>query len=248
MSAPSFPLRAANAARADAPVHVAARPRISRVVVALLALAVIPCMAGTVLAVRVVRTLLAHDSLASAATSAATSAAASGAASGVAQRFLDAPAPVLLHVVAMIPFALLGALQFAPALRRQGWHARVGRLLLPCGVVTAVTGLWMAATFPRPDTDDVALTAMRLAVGLWMLFTLWRATQALVVRRYAVHGAWMTRAYAIAMGAGTQVLTHVPLFLVMGTPRGLPRTIAMGGAWLINAAVAEYVVRTRRVA
>ncbi|HEX6941819.1 MAG TPA: hypothetical protein VF128_02760 [Gemmatimonadaceae bacterium] len=32
-------------------------------------------------------------------------------------------------------------------------------------------------------------------------------------RKYAEHGDWMIRAYAIGMGAGTQVLAHLPWFI-----------------------------------
>jgi hypothetical protein len=33
-------------------------------------------------------------------------------------------------------------------------------------------------------------------------------------RDFASHGAWMIRGYAIGLGAGTQVLTHLPWFVV----------------------------------
>src|SRR5690606_28260230 len=57
------------------------------------------------------------------------------------------------------------------------------------------------------------------------------------------HGEWMIRAYALGMGAGTQVLTHLPWFILVGRPTELSRTILMGGAWAINAAVAEWIIR-----
>jgi hypothetical protein len=58
----------------------------------------------------------------------------------------------------------------------------------------------------------------------------------------------MTRGYAIALGAGTQVFTMLPWVLVFG-PIGaadeLPRTVLMTAGWVINLAVAEYVIRQR---
>ena len=58
----------------------------------------------------------------------------------------------------------------------------------------------------------------------------------------------MTRAYAIALGAGTQVFTILPWVVILG-PIGaadeLPRTVLMTAAWVINLAVAEYVIRRR---
>lgn len=54
----------------------------------------------------------------------------------------------------------------------------------------------------------------------------------------------MTRAYAIGLGAGTQVLTHLPWFLLVGgTPGELPRGVMMGAGWVINIVVAEWVIR-----
>jgi hypothetical protein len=66
---------------------------------------------------------------------------------------------------------------------------------------------------------------------------------ALVQRRYSEHGAWMIRAYALGMGAGTQVFTHLPWLLIVGQPRGLMRDTLMAAGWFINACVAEWVVR-----
>src|SRR5207244_2312719 len=58
----------------------------------------------------------------------------------------------------------------------------------------------------------------------------------------------MTRGYAIALGAGTQTLTMLPWVVIFG-PIGaadeLPRTVLMTAAWVINLAVAEYVIRRR---
>ena len=54
----------------------------------------------------------------------------------------------------------------------------------------------------------------------------------------------MTRAYPIGLGAGTQVLTHLPWFiLVGGTPGELPRAVMMGAGWVINVVVAEWNIR-----
>jgi hypothetical protein len=51
----------------------------------------------------------------------------------------------------------------------------------------------------------------------------------------------MTRAYAIALGAGTQVFTILPWVVIFG-PIGaadeLPRTVLMTAGWVINLGVA----------
>jgi hypothetical protein len=61
-------------------------------------------------------------------------------------RFFAQPLPVVLHILAVVPYSILGALQFAPAFRRRhrGWHRTAGKVLAVCGLVAALTGLWMA--------------------------------------------------------------------------------------------------------
>jgi hypothetical protein len=164
-------------------------------------------------------------------------------------RFFEHPLPVTIHILAVIPYALFGALQFAPALRRRGWHRVVGTALVPLGLIAAPTGLWMAQFYPWPTGDGEALYLMRVIVGLAMTVSIVRGVVSLGHHDYAAHGAWMLRGYALGMGAGTQVLTHLPWFvLVDGPPGEASRAVMMGLAWIINAVVAEYVIRTRLAA
>jgi uncharacterized membrane protein len=161
-------------------------------------------------------------------------------------RFFAMPLPVVLHVVAVIPFGILGAFQFAPAFRRRhrGWHRAAGRVLAVCGLLAALTGLWMTLVYPWPAGDGVGVYVERLVFGTAMLGSMALALDAIRRRDFAAHGAWMTRAYAIGMGAGTQVLTHLPWFLLAdGRPGELPRAVMMGAGWVINVVVAEWVIR-----
>lgn len=149
------------------------------------------------------------------------------------------------HILAVIPYSLLGALQLAPAFRRKhsAWHRRAGRVLLPCAVVTAVTGLWMTQFYPWAEGDGQAVYIMRLVVGSAMLGHLVAGIAAIRRRDFRVHGEWMIRAYALAMGAGTQVLTHLPWFILVGRPSETPRAVLMAAGWVINVVVAEWVIR-----
>ena len=163
-------------------------------------------------------------------------------------RFFAQPVPVLLHVLAVIPFSILGAFQFAPAFRRRhrGWHRMAGRVLGVCGLVAALSGLWMAQFYPWPAGDGVGVYVERLVFGSAMVASMVLALDAVRRRDFAAHGAWMTRAYAIGMGAGTQVLTHLPWALLMdGKPGELPRAVMMGAGWVINVVVAEWIIRRR---
>src|SRR4051812_76991 len=86
-------------------------------------------------------------------------------------RFFASPAPVLVHIVAASLYCLLGAFQFAPGFRhrRPGWHRATGRVLVACGLAAALSGLWMTLSYPRPPSDDVLLTPIRLVFGTAMV-------------------------------------------------------------------------------
>jgi uncharacterized membrane protein len=161
-------------------------------------------------------------------------------------RFLASPAPVILHIGSAIIYSVLGALQFSPGFRKQnrGWHRMAGRILLPAGTIVAVSGLWMTLTYPWVNNDGVTVYVERLVVGVAMLLFMILGVDALRRRKYSEHGDWMIRAYAIGLGAGTQVLTHLPWFILVGPrPGEAPRAIMMGLAWAINIAFAEWVIR-----
>src|SRR5688500_1764114 len=59
-------------------------------------------------------------------------------------RFVTAPIPVVLHLVSVTIYALLGAFQFSGGIRRSypRWHRVAGPILVPMGLVAALTGLW----------------------------------------------------------------------------------------------------------
>jgi uncharacterized membrane protein len=163
-------------------------------------------------------------------------------------RFLAQPIPVALHILVVIPYSILGALQFSPGFRRRNrpWHRAAGRVLVAFGFLSALTGLWMAHFYPWPEWDGVGVYVERLVVGTAMLVALVLGVDGIRRRNFKEHGEWMIRAYAIGMGAGTQVLTHLPYFILVGQPGQTGRTVMMGGAWLINIVVAEWIIRRNR--
>jgi uncharacterized membrane protein len=165
-------------------------------------------------------------------------------------RFFAQPLPVVLHVLAVIPYSIVGAFQFAPSFRRRhrAWHRAAGKVLAGCGLVAALSGLWMAHFYPWPAGDGYALYVIRLVFGSAMFASLVLAIGAIRRRDYAAHGRWMMRAYAIGMGAATQVLTHLPWFILVGKPGESARAVLMGAGWVINVIVAEWAIRQGREA
>ena len=164
-------------------------------------------------------------------------------------RFFASPLPVALHIVSAAVYALLGAFQFASGFRRRrpGWHRAAGRLLVACGLVVGLSGLWMTLFYPWPDGDGALLYAFRLLLGSAMVGSI--VLGFTTIRRGDVmgHRAWMTRGYALGLGAGTQVLTLAAGEVIAGPPGEVSRALLMGAAWVINLAVAEWAIRKRPV-
>lgn len=166
-------------------------------------------------------------------------------------RFLQMPVPIVLHILAALVYSIIGAFQFLPGLRRRhlSWHRFAGRcLLVPAGLLVAGSGLWMAAFYDVPPVDGLALQISRYVVGVLMIAFMVLGVTAIARGDVPAHSAWMIRAYALAMGAGTQVLTSAPFLVVFGTPDEFWRLVQMDAGWLINVLVAEWVIARHRLA
>ena len=166
------------------------------------------------------------------------------------ERVTSAPVPLALHIASVTVFGVLGAFQFAPGFRRsrRGWHRAAGRILVPCGLVAAGSGLWLTLFLPHAALDSPALAAIRIVVVAYMAASLVLGFAAIRRRDFPRHRAWMIRGYAIGMGAGTQAFTQVGWLIAGGALTVSSRFGTMAAAWLINAVVAEWVVRRRPAA
>jgi uncharacterized membrane protein len=165
-------------------------------------------------------------------------------------RFFASPIPVLLHIVSVTIYSILGAFQFSPGFRRRrpDWHRAAGRGLVGSGLVAALSGLWMATFYAIVPADSALLHSFRLFFGTAMTVSIVLGFLAIRRGKVLVHQAWMRRAYAIGMAAGTQALTQIPLVTVLGKLDALTLALAMGGAWVLNLAVAEWLIRRQRPA
>lgn len=163
-------------------------------------------------------------------------------------RFFAAPLPVVLHILSSALYSVLGAFQFTPGFRRRkpNWHRAAGRTLVPCGLVAALSGLWMTQFYPPVNFDGPILYVIRLLAGSAMTLFLCLGFAAIRRRDIPRHRAWMMRGYALGLGAGTQVITHLPWFLFPSIQGELTRTIFMGAGWAINLAVAEWLISRER--
>lgn len=178
---------------------------------------------------------------------------ASGAPMPETLRFFASPAPIIIHVVTSLPYLILGALQFLPPLRRRAWHRVAGRVLVPLGLASALSAVWMTLFYDIPgNIAGPGLFWLRLLFGTSMVGALVAAVRAIRRKKVHEHAAWMARGYAIGLGAATQVVILAVWHGVFGPPDPATHTVLMGAGWVVNLAIAELLIaralRTPRAA
>ena len=157
------------------------------------------------------------------------------------------PVALTVHVLGSALFALVGAFQFVPRLRRRHltWHRRAGRVLVLAGLLVCGSAVWVTLTYPaQPGTGQV-LYLVRLVVGPAMAVFLTLGFAAVRRRDIPAHRAWMIRAYALGLGAGTQIFTEGFGEGIFGSGVVTGDLLKASG-WVINLAVAEWVIRGGR--
>jgi uncharacterized membrane protein len=157
------------------------------------------------------------------------------------------PVPVVVHISGAVLYAVLGAFQFSAGFRRRrpGWHRAAGRVGLVLGLAVAFSALWLTLFTPRPAGTGELLHVIRLAAGSGMAAGIVLGFAAIRRRDVAGHRAWMIRAYALGLGAGTQVVTLGLGAAAFGAGE-LTTALMQGAGWGINLAVAEFVIRRPR--
>ena len=160
------------------------------------------------------------------------------------ERVLAMPAPAVIHIISSSIFCVLGAFQFSARIRSRNpkWHRTAGRILVLAGLASALSGLWMTQFYPFTEFDGSILYAMRLLVGTSMILFICFGLVAIIKRNFTCHQAWMMRGYALGMGAGTQVLTHIPWSVYPSIQSELTRTLFMGAGWIINLIIVECIL------
>jgi hypothetical protein len=153
--------------------------------------------------------------------------------------------PLMIHIVGAFVYALLGAFQFSAGIRSRWpvWHRMAGRVLFGCGVLVAGSAVWLSIAHVALTPAGLLLLAFRLIFASAMLMALVLGLAAILRGDVSTHRAWMTRAYAIALGASTQMLVMTIAEILTGEPSEMNRSLLLGVSWLINLAFAEWRIR-----
>lgn len=156
------------------------------------------------------------------------------------------PVALTVHAATGTLFTVLGAFQFPTAMRRRSsWHPAVGRLLVPLGLTAALSALWLTLFYSHTDGSEDLLYVFRLIFGVAMVATIVAGFTAIRHRNIIQHRAWMIRAYALGLGASTQIFTIGFGAAAFGTGE-ISTALLTAAGWVINLVVAEWVIRHRR--
>jgi uncharacterized membrane protein len=159
----------------------------------------------------------------------------------------EMPVALIVHIVSATVYSLLGAFQFSAGLRRRhaAWHRAAGRVLVPTGLAVALSALWLTLVYPTEAGTGPVLYWSRLLFGLAMIACLALGFRTVRARRFRSHRAWMIRAYALGLGAGTQVVTIGLAEATLGTSTSVIDAATAAG-WAVNLAIAEAIVRRQQ--
>lgn len=115
-------------------------------------------------------------------------------------------------------------------------------MLVFSGLLVGLSAIWMTLTYPRADGTGELLYASRLLFGMAMIGAIVCGYVEIRRGRVSRHRAWMTRAFALGLAAGTQMLILLVWELVAGAPDVLGGDVLRVAGWIVNLALAEWVL------
>lgn len=154
--------------------------------------------------------------------------------------------PLLFHVVASVVFLCIAAGQMVPGLRVRfmRWHRRAGRVAAVAGAIGALSGIWL--TLAHPGISGPVLYFGRLGASTFWLISVILAVHFVMTHRVDLHRAWMIRAFAMALPAGTLAFILIPFIVVFGEEGNATLLEAVqAGSWPFHLLVAEWFIRRK---
>ena len=154
--------------------------------------------------------------------------------------------PLFMHVIGSVGFLLLGAAQMWLGLRQVApvLHRRSGRFAAILGLIGAASGIWM--TLLHGQISGPLLFWGRLAASTAWASCIVLGIAAILRRDVPNHRAWMIRAFALSLPAGTLAFILIPVMLIFGEQSEFAGEVIQVAAWPVHVAVAEFFARQKR--
>lgn len=151
--------------------------------------------------------------------------------------------PFVAHIVGVIGFNLLGALQFSNQLRVASprLHRAIGWGAALAGLALGFSGLWLSLFFPVSDHTTPPFTAFRVIASCMLVGFLTIGLHAAIFRQIQTHRTWMIRAYALALGTTTQGMLTLVWEETLGPLPDVMHAVVFAAGWGLTLLVAELV-------
>ncbi|MGH8950283.1 MAG: DUF2306 domain-containing protein [Acidimicrobiia bacterium] len=162
------------------------------------------------------------------------------------RRYAQQPVLAYAHIVPGVVYLVMAPFQISRRFRNNhlGLHRRMGRILVPTGVLTGVFAIIFGFFF---SFGGFAEASASVIFGIYFILALLMAYRSVRAGDTVRHRRWMLRAFAVGLAVGT-IRLWVALFEALGV---LDFDEAFGLAfWLafvIHAAAAELWLRWRPI-
>jgi uncharacterized membrane protein len=152
---------------------------------------------------------------------------------------------LVVHAIAAALALMIGPFQFirGRAGRRPPWHRLSGPLYVAACLIAAPAGFALAL---GSTAGPIATMGFGLLAILWFYVNA-RGLQAVLSGRYAEHGRWMARSYALTFAAVTLRL-YLPLGGVLGLDFPTVYRASAWISWIPNLILVEAWMRRRPLA
>jgi uncharacterized membrane protein len=160
------------------------------------------------------------------------------------RRYAEQPVLAYAHILPGVTYLVLAPIQISRRFRNRhlGLHRKMGRVLIPLGIVSGLFGIIFGILF---SFGGAAEATAAVVFGSWFVFCLAYAFQHIRAGDTVSHRRWMIRGFAIGIGVGT-IRLWVGLF---EATESLDFDDAFGAAfwiaWTMHVAAAEIWLRWR---
>lgn len=118
------------------------------------------------------------------------------------RRYAEKPILAYLHIIPGVIYLLGAPFQLSSSIRRRSirTHRRMGRVILPAGIIAGVMGVAVGVVMSWGGVVGALATVV---FGTWFVFALSFAYRQIRAGNVTDHRRWMIRAFAVGVGVGT---------------------------------------------